>query len=346
MLKAAIIGATGYTGGELLRLLSSHPSVRITAATSEQSAGKPVGSLFPYLASTLDLVLEPLDLEVVSEKADFFFLALPHTTAMSKAARLIQKGKQVVDLSADFRLKDPALYPKWYKTPHTHPELLKTAVYGLPELYRSSIKKASLVANPGCFPTGALLGLIPLLNEPLVLPDGIVIDAISGVSGAGRSPKLDYHFPEINESALAYNVTDHRHRPEINQALSVLAKRPIHAAFTPHLIPMTRGILTTMYARTQRAVETGRLTERFETHYKNEPFVRVLPLGEWPSTRNVRGSNFCHISVSADPDAGQVIVVTAIDNLVKGASGQAVQNMNLMAGFNETQGLESPGLFP
>lgn len=367
MLKVAIIGASGYTGGELLRLLVRHPKIRITAATSEQSAGQPIQAPFPNLSGRLDLVLEPLDIEILSGKADFFFLALPHTTAMACAAGLLKKGKKVVDLSADFRLKDPKLYRQWYQVTHTHPDLLRSAVYGLPEVHRAAIRKASLVANPGCYPTGALLGLIPLLDGRLPVPvcagrparqtgtalkgprihlDGIVIDAKSGVSGAGRRATLDYHFSEVNESASAYQVASHRHLPEIEQEIAALVGKPVCVSFTPHLLPMTRGILTTLYARMKKPLPSLDWVEQFEGFYQNEPFVHVLPLGQWPNTRNVRGSNACHIGVVADPRTEQVIIVTAIDNLVKGAAGQAVQNMNLMMGFNETLGLEDPGLFP
>ncbi len=346
MLRVAVIGASGYTGGELLRLLVRHPEVHITAATSEQSAGKPVDVLFPYLVGHLDLVFEPLDLEVLSHKADFFFLALPHTTAMSVVSRLIRKGKKVVDLSADFRLKDPALYPQWYQTTHTDPELLQSAVYGLPEFHRQAIQKVSLVANPGCYPTGTLLGLAPLLKESLVHPDGIVIDAKSGVSGAGRNVALPYHFPEINESVSPYSVACHRHQPEIEQELSALIHQPVQVTFTPHLVPMTRGILTTLYARTKKPINPTDWVKHAKKFYKGEPFIHVLPLGHWPNTRDVRGSNACHIGLNTDPRTGQVIVATAIDNLMKGASGQAVQNMNLMMGFDETRGLQAPALFP
>jgi N-acetyl-gamma-glutamyl-phosphate reductase len=346
MLKVAIIGASGYTGGELLRLLERHPSVEITAATSEQSAGKRISELFPNLPGMADRRFEPFELEAVLKKADFFFLALPHTKAMAAATVLVGNGKKVVDLSADFRLKDAGEYERTYKATHADPSLLEQAVYGLPERYRDSIRKAHLVANPGCFPTGALLGLIPLLAENLVREDGIVIDAKSGVSGAGRTPGPGLHFPEANESVLAYNVTAHRHRPEINQELSVLSGRPVRTAFTPHLIPMTRGILTTIYAVIREPLKDSEWVERVEIFYKNEPFVKVLPPGEFPATGAVRGSNTCQIGLLPDPATGRVIAVTAIDNLLKGASGQAVQNMNLMMGFEETSGLDPSGLFP
>jgi N-acetyl-gamma-glutamyl-phosphate reductase len=346
MLNVAIIGASGYTGGELLRLLERHPSVRIAAATSEQSAGKRISELFPNLPGLGDRRFEPFEVETVGSKADFFFLALPHTKAMAAAADLVRNGKKVVDLSADFRLRDPGVFERTYKAPHADPGLLQQAVYGLPERNRESIRTARLVANPGCFPTGALLGLIPLLSENLIRTDGIVIDAKSGLSGAGRTPGAAYHFPEANESVLAYNVTSHRHRPEIDQELTEICGQPVQAAFTPHLVPMTRGILTTIYAVIREPLKDTEWVERVEMVYKNEPFVHVLPPGQFPATGAVRGSNTCQIGLASDPATGRVIAVTAIDNLVKGASGQAVQNMNLMMGFEETSGLDVSGVFP
>jgi N-acetyl-gamma-glutamyl-phosphate reductase len=346
MVRVVIVGASGYTGVELLRLLVQHPEVRITAVTSEQSAGKRVDSLFSSLAGQIDLVFEPLDLEVLSHKADFFFLALPHTTAMPVASWLIRKGKKVVDLSADFRLKDPDLYQQWYKIAHTDTDLLRSAVYGLPELHREAIQKASLIANPGCYPTGTLLGLLPLLKESLIHYDGIVIDAKSGVSGAGRSVALTYHFPEVNESVFPYSVACHRHQPEIEQELSAAVHHPVQVTFTPQLVPMTRGILTTLYARTKKPINPAGWVKAAEKFYKGKPFIHILPPGHWPNTRDVRGSNACHIGMTTDTRTGLVIVATAIDNLMKGASGQAVQNMNLMMGLDETLGLQSSALFP
>ena len=346
MIKVAIIGASGYTGVELLRLLARHPEVEITGATSEQSTGKPVHQLFPHLGTLKHLILEPFDVQVLSKKADLFFMALPHTTGMSAVAELLQGKKKVVDLSADFRFTNEEEFEKAYKVAHAHPQLLPSAVYGLPELHRNSIQTATLVASPGCYPTGALLGLIPLIKEDLIHTDGIVINALSGISGVGRQAKLDYHFPEVNESACAYGVVDHRHRPEINQELSRMAGESVVAAFTPHLIPMNRGILTTLYVRMKKPAGPLEWRERFATFYKHEPFIQILPQGEWPNTRYVRGSNFCHIGVSPDPLTGQLIVVTAIDNLMKGASGQGIQSMNLMMGFDETLGLDPIGLFP
>jgi N-acetyl-gamma-glutamyl-phosphate reductase len=345
-LKIAVVGSSGYAGGELFRLLLHHPRATVTAVTSEKSAGRPIASLFPHLSGLTDLVCEPLDPASVADKADFIFLALPHVTAQEAAFRFHELGKKVVDLSADYRLTDPALYEKWYEHCHQHPELLASAVYGLPELYREKIRQASLVANPGCYPTSAILGLAPLVAGAAIDPSTIIIDSKSGVSGAGRSPSLAHHYPEVNEGLMAYKIGTHRHTPEIEQEVSALAGRPVALSFTPHLIPMNRGILTTSYASLAAPVDTGTLHALYQERYRDEPFVRVLPLGRFPNVRDVRGSNFCDIGVYADGRTGRAVVVSAIDNLVKGASGQAIQNMNLMMGFDETEGLMFAGLFP
>ncbi len=345
-LKTAVIGSSGYAGGELLRILLGHPHVAVTAVTSEKSAGRPIASLFPHLLNVTDLVCEAFDPSAIAKKADFAFLALPHVTAQGAAYELHKLGLKVVDLSADYRLSDPALYETWYEHCHQYPELLKQAVYGLPELHRQEIRKAALIANPGCYPTSAILGLAPLVKKRMTDPASIVIDSKSGVSGAGRSPSLAHHFPEVNEGLMAYKIGTHRHTPEIEQEISLLAGAQVTLSFTPHLVPMNRGILTTIYAGLADKTDTSHLHALFEEFYKNELFVRVLPLGDFPNVRNVRGSNFCDIGVYADRRTGRAVVVTAIDNLVKGASGQAVQNMNLMMEFDETEGLKAAGLFP
>lgn len=345
-LNVAVVGSSGYTGGELLRLLLRHPRVAVTAVTSERSAGQPITSIFPNLAGLTPLICEPLDPEKIAAKAEFVFLALPHVTAQEAAYRFHALGRKVVDLSADYRITDPAVYEKWYEHGHQYPALLKEAVYGLPELHRDRIKKATLIANPGCYPTSAILGLAPLLRAGVLDLDSIIIDSKSGVSGAGRSPGLAHHFPEVNEGLMAYKIGSHRHTPEIEQELSALAGKGVIVSFTPHLIPMNRGILTTIYARLTKFIDTAGLRSSFEAAYRNEPFLRLLPPGQVPNVRHVRGSNFCDIGVTADPRTGRAVIVTVIDNLVKGAAGQAVQNMNLMAGFDETEGLLSAGLFP
>ena len=345
-LKLAIVGSSGYAGGELFRILLHHPLATVTAVTSEKSAGKSISDIFPHLAGLADLICEPLDPEAIAKKSDIIFLALPHVTAQEAAFRFHKLGKKVVDLSADYRLADPALYETWYEHCHQYPDLLRNAVYGLPELHREKIKRASLIANPGCYPTGAILGLAPLLKKGIVDLQSIVIDSKSGVSGAGRSLSLAHHYPEVNEGLMAYKIGSHRHTPEIEQELSALAGRQVTVSFTPHLIPMNRGILTTIYARFSHETNAAQLHALYEEFYKQEPFVRLLPPGRFPNVRNVRGSNFCDIGVYADPRTGRAVVVTAIDNLVKGASGQAIQNMNLMMGFDETEGLKFAGLFP
>ena len=338
MTNIAIVGASGYVGGELLRLLLRHPHVRITAVTSEQSSGKSVRALFPNLVGP-ELVYEALDPEEVAGRADIIFLALPHTKAAASAASFRKAGRKVIDLSADFRLKNPAAYERWYGAVHPCPDLLKTAVYGLPESHREAIRSAQLVASPGCYPTAALLSLLPMAREGL-LKDLVVIDAKSGISGAGRSPALPYHFPEANESIEAYQLGVHRHIPEIEQELGATI------SFTPHLVPMTRGILSTAYVRVSNPLTPDRLVDLYREFYKAEPFVRVLNPGQSPNPRNTRGSNFCEVSAFFDPRTGMTILSAALDNLVKGAAGQAIQAMNLMQGWPETSGLQDFGLYP
>ncbi len=329
-----------------MRILLNHPRVIVSAITSEKSAGKPIAALFPHLAGLTSLVCEPLDTDAIAKKADFVFLALPHVSAQEAAFRFHLLGKKVVDLSADYRLTDPAVYARWYEHAHQYPELLKQAVYGLPELYREKIKKALLIANPGCYPTSAILGLAPLMQKGRIDQGSVIIDSKSGVSGAGRSPSLAHHFPEVNEGCMAYKVGTHRHTPEIEQVLSSLAGKQVTVSFTPHLIPMNRGILTTVYAKQKSPVDTDQLQALYREFYQDAPFVRLLPVGRFPNVHDVRGSNFCDIGVYADPRTGRAVVVTAIDNLIKGASGQAIQNMNLMMGFDETEGLRFAGAFP
>jgi N-acetyl-gamma-glutamyl-phosphate reductase len=345
-LNIAIVGSSGYTGGELVRILLNHSRVSLTAITSEKSAGKSIATIFPHLAGLTALVCEHLDPDTIAKKADVVFLALPHVTAQEAAFQFHKLGKKVIDLSADYRLSDPAVYEKWYEHKHQHPDLLKSAVYGLPELHRERIRSASLIANPGCYPTSAILGIAPLMKNSAADLSSIVVDSKSGVSGAGRSPSLAHHYPEVNEGFMAYKVGTHRHTPEIEQELSGLSGKTITLSFTPHLVPMNRGILTTSYVKMAMTMDTEHLLLLYQEFYKNEPFVRLLPFGQFPNVRNVRGSNFCDIGVHVDSRTGRAIVVTAIDNLVKGASGQAIQNMNLMMGFDEAEGLRFAGLFP
>jgi N-acetyl-gamma-glutamyl-phosphate reductase len=357
--NVAVVGASGYTGGELLRLLTVHPQVKICAVTSEKSAGSPVASMFPNLASLLPLAFEALAPDAIAKRADVVFLALPHTKSFEPAAACLTAGKRVIDLSADYRLKDPGLYETWYKTPHPHASLLKEAVYGLPELHRKDIRTAKLVASPGCYPTAAILQLAPLAAKGLLKPDTVVIDAKSGVSGAGRSPALPYHFPEAHESIEAYQVGQHRHIPEIEQELSALtgqAGQPrrgsgsgvpiVRVAFTPHLVPMNRGILSTAYCRLTEPLDLEAIRSLYRDFYKDERFVRLQQDGIAANPRHVRGSNFCDLALFTDQRAGWVVTVAALDNLVKGAAGQAIQAMNLMLGFPEDTGLLAPGVYP
>jgi N-acetyl-gamma-glutamyl-phosphate reductase len=346
MLNVAIVGASGYTGLELIRILHCHPEVAVTCLTSEQSAGRKISDIFPTLRGRCDLTLVNLEPVRVAEKADLIFTALPHKAAMEVVPTFLKLGKHVIDLSADYRLSDPAVYGAWYE-PHINPANLKKAVYGLPEVRRAKIRGARLVANPGCYPTSIILGLAPLLKKRLITTGDIIADSASGVTGAGRSAKVDSLYCEVNEGFRAYGVGGvHRHTPEIEQELSLLAGEPLVVTFTPHLVPMDRGILSTVYAIPRKATTTEKLVRLYEEFYKGEPFVRVLPQGTLPSTAFVRGSNFCDIAPLVDKRTGRIIIVSAIDNLVKGASGQAVQNMNIVCGFPETMGLEGLGLFP
>lgn len=347
MIKAGVIGATGYTGIELLRILFRHPEVEVVLATSEKFSGRKVTELFPFFAKS-DLKLESLVDEKVAKKCSLTFCCLPHQEAMEHIPHWLKKGTKVVDLSADFRFRSPAVYEAWY-TKHTAPELLSESVYGLPELYRTEIKKSFLVGNPGCYPTGALLGLIPLVKEKAISLDGIVIDSKSGVTGAGRSAVLESLYSEVNESVHAYQVGKHRHTPEIEQELTTAAGQPgkkVVVSFTPHLIPMDRGILSTIYAQSLRKTSTTAVLELLRKFYANEPFVQVLPEGVFPKTKEVRGTNNCLIGAAFDPRTDRIVVVTAIDNLMKGASSQAVQNMNLICGLEETLGLTNFPLVP
>ncbi len=345
MTKVAIVGASGYTGVELYRILVNHPNVKVTCVTSRQNAGEPFAEVFPSLLGRTELICDPVDAAVINEKADFIFTALPHQTAMEVVPDLLAAGKKVVDLSADYRLHDPAVYEAWYQ-PHTSPELLGEAVYGLPELYREQVRKARLTANPGCYPTSAALALAPLLKNGLVDPASLIIDSKSGTSGAGRSAKVDSLFCEVNEGFKAYGVGKHRHTPEIEQTLSEVAGRSITINFTPHLLPVNRGILSTCYANLTGNTNTAELVKVFTDFYRAEPFVRVHPAGSLPNVAFVRGSNYCDLGLTVDARTNRVIVVSAIDNLVKGAAGQAVQNMNLMLGLAEAAGLRIVPLFP
>jgi N-acetyl-gamma-glutamyl-phosphate reductase len=342
--RAGIINVTGYAGVELARLLFRHPAVELASVTGRSAAGQRLSTVFPHLAG-LDL-----NIEAGLGEVDIAFSAMPHKESAKEIIPLVKEGVKVVDISADFRLKDAADYPAWYGFTHPAPELLKEAAFGLPELYKSQIASAQLVANPGCYPTGAILALAPAVKEGFIEPD-IVIDSKSGISGAGRSLSLHVHFSEANEDVTAYGLDGHRHLPEIVQELGLLnPKRPPRVTFIPHLIPMTRGILTTAYASIlpgkMAAGEKGKkaLLELYLDFYKNEPFVKVVDFS--PHTKHTWGNNDCYIHPTLDRSGEKLIAISAIDNLVKGAAGQAIQNMNLMLGLPETAGLEAPAIYP
>ncbi len=343
MLKVAILGGSGYTGSELLRLLLMHPQAEVTAVTSERSSGLLISDTFLNFRNPA-LKFESLHLKEISKKASLFFLCLPHKTSQETVAFLHNAGKKVIDLSADYRLKSAKVYREWYKIPHLYAPLLKQAVYGLPEFNRKMIRKASIIANPGCYPTGALLGLAPVMGKDFIQPNSIIVDSKSGTSGAGRSPAQPFMFCEVNESVKAYAVGVHRHTPEIEQELSALSGKNIKITFTPHLIPMDRGILSTLYVRLKKKTSLPKVQKLYHEFYCKEPFVRVLQNGRYPSTKAVKGSNYCDISVFLDKKT--LIIVSAIDNLLKGASGTAVHNMNIMYGFEETAGLMSSPVSP
>jgi N-acetyl-gamma-glutamyl-phosphate reductase len=346
MLKVAICGGSGYTGGELLRILSHHPSITITTVTSQRSAGKSVIDLFPNLYQYSNLTYEPLRPAIILDKADVFFMALPHGESQNAVDFFFRAGKKVIDLSADYRLTDPNIYQQWYKVEHKFQKTLRKAVYGFPELYRKKISGTHLVANPGCYPTGAILGLYPSIKTNLIDVTSIIIDSKSGTSGAGRKAEIAFSYCEVNEGFKAYAIATHRHTPEIEQELSAIAGKDIKVNFTPHLAPFDRGILSTLYARLTKPTDTKRVLEMFDKVYINEPFIKILDEGRFPNVKNVRGTNYCEIGLTVNKRTNTLIVVTAIDNLMKGASGVAVQNMNIMMGFDEKAALETEGLFP
>ena len=337
MTNVAIVGASGYAARELIRILLGHPAVRITAATSRQDEATRIDAMHPSLARRIDLACEPFDAARVAEKASVAFLALPHTASLAVTPDLRRLGVRVIDLSADYRLTDPQVYADWYGHAHTDPEGLKSAVYGLPELFREKIPPAGLIANPGCYTSASILALAPLIAEDLIERHGIIIDAKSGVSGAGRSPKLTYHFPECNESLSAYGVGQHRHTPEIDQVLTAVGGRgePVEVIFTPHLVPMDRGILATIYAQPRTTAVEHDLIALYRSFYARSPFVRVV--GHLPATKDSAYTNFCDITVRVV--RGRILVIACLDNLIKGAAGVAVQNLNLMLGHPEETAL-------
>lgn len=345
-LKVGIVGGTGYTGVELLRLLSIHPSVELTAITSRGDAGLPVADMFPSLRGYVDLKFTDPAQSNLTE-CDVVFFATPHGVAMSQAQELLGANVKVIDLAADFRLQDMAVFEKWYKMPHSCPEVLKKAVYGIPELYREQIKSAQVIGNPGCYPTTVLLGLAPLLEQGLIdFTAPIIADSKSGVSGAGRKAEVATLFAESSDNMKAYGVSGHRHHPEIHAQLTELAGENVQFIFVPHLIPMIRGMLSTIYVKLSAKAKTVDMQALFEQRYQHERFVDVLPLGVLPETRSVRGSNQIRIALHKQDETGYLTLIVVQDNLVKGAAGQAVQNMNIMFDIAENTGLEVVPLLP
>ncbi|MDR7521085.1 MAG: N-acetyl-gamma-glutamyl-phosphate reductase [Armatimonadota bacterium] len=340
----SIIGASGYGGGELVRLLYAHPEVTLVHLTAESRKAEPYGEVFPNLRGLVPHTTEGADLDAIGADSDVVFFALPNGMAMQMAPRLGPQTR-MVDLGADFRFRDPAVYARWYQTEHAAPDLLAEAVYGQPELHREEIARSRIVGNPGCYPTAALIAIAPFIKAGVVERNGLIIDAKSGISGAGRGASPGVHFSEVNENVRPYNVAAHRHIPEIEQEVAALAGRPMPVTFTPHLIPMTRGILATAYLRLAHGLTAAEAEGILMEAYAKEPFVRVLP-GGLPQTKATYGSNYCDVAVRVDSRTGVLIVMAAIDNLVKGASGQAIQNMNIMCGFPERMGLDGPPLFP
>jgi N-acetyl-gamma-glutamyl-phosphate reductase len=339
MIRVAVAGGTGYAGAELVRILAGHPEVELTVITSRQFAGQPFDRVFPAMAGRVASVCEEFDAERICAAADVVFTALPHKLPMAIAPEILRRGRKLVDLSADFRFTDPAVYESAYQ-PHSCAELLAEAVYGLSEVYTREIRSARLVGNPGCYPTSVLLPLVPLVRAGLLDLEGIVADSKSGVSGAGRSPSLTVHYCEVNESFKAYKVAAHRHAPEMEAVLSREAGRPVTITFVPHLVPMTRGMLTTLYARPAAGATPGAVRDCLASFYAGRPFVRLRPDGMPPDTLHVRGTNFCDIGWVYDGRNRRLVLISAIDNLGKGAAGQAVQNMNLMFGLDEAAGLD------
>ncbi|MCF8067475.1 MAG: N-acetyl-gamma-glutamyl-phosphate reductase [Desulfobacterales bacterium] len=340
MFRAAVIGATGYAGADLVRILAGHPDVELSMITSRQYGGQPFSKVYPSMAGMVDMECAVYDAKEVCDAADIIFTALPHKVSMSIIPELIDNGKRVIDLSADFRFNDADLYESCYQ-PHMAKDLLEKSVYGLSEIYTEQIKNAQLIGNPGCYPTSVLLPLIPLLKEGLVDIKSIIADSKSGVSGAGRSTSLATHFCEVNESFKAYKVADHRHNPEMNMVLSREAGKDITITFVPHLVPMIRGMLTTSYSTLEKPVDEVSVRNILKKFYKGRYFVRICDEGTMPDTRNVRGANFCDIGVKIDETNNRMILVSAIDNVVKGAAGQSVQNMNIMLGLDEKAGLNN-----
>ena len=346
-MKLGIVGASGYSGSELLRFLVNHPGeLQVALCTSETYAGQCIDSVLPNLRGFLSSKFEALDLDSLKDRVDVVVLAVPHKVAMSFVPQILAQGLRIVDFSADYRLEDAETYEAWYHVEHTSTSLMARSVYGLPERYRDCIRSAQLVANPGCYPTSAILAAMPFVKHGIVELDSIIVDSKSGISGAGPKPSENTHYANRESNFIAYNIGTHRHTPEIEQELSAVASEPIRVTFTPHLVPMTRGILSTVYMRLTEDISTAEALDMYTKFYDNEPFVRVLPTGTYPQTKAVLGSNYCDVGLEVDTRTRRIVAMAAIDNLGKGAAGAVVQNLNLMFGFKETDGLKVPGMMP
>ena len=347
MIKIGIVGASGYSGSELLRFLVNHPGgLQVALCTSETYAGQYIDSVLPNLRGFLSSKFEALDLDALKEKVDVVVLAVPHKVAMSFVPQILAQGLRVVDFSADYRLEDAETYEAWYHVEHTSTSLMSKSVYGLPERYRDCIRTAQLVANPGCYPTSAILAAMPFVKHSAVELDSIIVDSKSGISGAGPKPSENTHYANRESNFVAYGIGVHRHTPEIEQELSAVASEPVRVTFTPHLVPMTRGILSTVYMRLTEDISTAEALDMYTAFYENEPFVRMLPTGTYPQTKAVLGTNYCDVGLEVDTRTRRIVAMAAIDNLGKGAAGAVVQNLNLMFGFKETDGLKVPGMMP
>jgi N-acetyl-gamma-glutamyl-phosphate reductase len=345
VINIGVVGATGYVGIEIVRLLSAHPKFNITSVVSQSFVGQKISDVYPNLRNIFDMECTGLDIQNITRDTDLFVTALPHSVSSKLIPELLKTGARVIDHSGDFRYKSVDVYEKWYKIKHQAPELLEISVYGLPELYRDSIREASLVANPGCYPTCSILGMAPLLKNGAVDCDSIIIDAVSGISGAGRKTELPYQYCEAAENFRAYNVSTHRHTSEIEQELGLLAGRDLKVSFTPHITPMKRGMYCTIYGKLEKEFATCDLIELYREFYKDEYFIRILDEGKLPETINVSGSNFIDIGLVVDKRLKRVIVMSAVDNLGKGAASQAIQDLNIMCGIEESTGLKAPGLY-
>jgi len=345
-LKATIVGATGYGGLELIRILNNHHYINIHSAVSNSYAGKAVEDVFPHLSGVKLPVLAAMDMETLEDGAEIVFFATPSGVSKEYIPQLIKKGIKCIDLSGDFRLTSPAVYEQWYMQPSASQEYLNMAVYGLSEINEKVIEGSQLIANPGCFPTASLLAIIPILKTGWIDENSIIIDGKTGLSGAGRGVSLGTHFSETNENVKAYKLGKHQHIPEMEQVLSDIVSKPIHLTFSSHLVPMTRGILCTIYMKLTESVTMEMVVSLYKEFYRNRPFVRIRSDGSYPSTKEVYGSNYCDIGFALDVRTNQLIIVSVIDNVMKGAAGQAVQNVNIMMGWKETTGLELSPLYP